>query len=471
MIFFGKVVFYKEITKFQICLVGLDKIVKMMVFVKCKLTKMKILSVLSTKMFTFKLNCDMIIHIRGGDFMNIERGLYVDQICKFMDNEQIKIITGIRRCGKSYMLNLIIDMLVASGVKEDHIIKIPMEDMLYDHLRDGKKCHQFVIDKIIDGYKYYILIDEVQLVDGWEQVVNSLRLRNTSVIITGSNSQILSGELATLLSGRYVEFELRTIAFSEYFNSLKMSGSNVGIKDAFDYFVQNGGYPIILATNLEESQVSTIVADIYHSTVLKDVVLKNGIKDEMLMGKLIDYLFDNVGNLISIRKIVDYLNSNGVKTNVQTIGNYIKALERAFVIEKVSRYDIKGKELLASIDKYYVADHSLMYVRKGFSYEYIAQVMENIVYNELKRRGYKVYIGKFGEKEVDFIAEKSNNKVYIQVSYNLSNQETMKRELEPLQKIKDNYNKYIVTMDSLAKGNSEGIEFVYLPDFLLKKEL
>lgn len=403
--------------------------------------------------------------------MNIERELYLKQICKLLQNEQIKIITGVRRCGKSYMLDLIIQTLKQEGIKNDHIIKLPMEDMVYENLKDGVKCHQFVLDKMVDSDKYYILIDEVQLIDGWEKVVNSLRLRNTSIIITGSNSQILSGELATLLSGRYVEFQLRTVAFCEYFNSLKQLDPNVDLRKSFEYYVLNGGYPVILALSLDDNQASTIVADIYNSTVLKDVISKNGIRDEMLMGKLIDYLFDNVGNLISIRKIVDYLNSNGTKTNTQTISNYIKALEKAFVLEKVSRYDIKGKELLTSIDKYYLADHSLMYVRKGFSIEYIGQVMENIVYNDLKRRGYRVYIGKLGEKEVDFIAEKQNNKIYVQVSYNLSNEDTIKRELAPLESIKDNYNKYIVTMDTFAKGNKDGIEFIYLPEFLLKKEL
>lgn len=403
--------------------------------------------------------------------MNIERELYVNQISKLIPSEQIKIISGIRRCGKSYILDHIIENLKKQGISEDHIIKLPMEDMEYEQLQDGTKCHQFIIDKIKDNDKYYILIDEVQLISKWEMVVNSLRLRNTSIIITGSNSKILSGELATMLSGRYVEFQLKTISFSEYFNSIKQENPNASVRECFEHYLESGGYPVILASDLDDSQAKSIVSDIYQSTVLKDVVNRNGIKDEVLMGKLIDYLFDNVGNLISIRKIVDYLNSNGTKTNVQTISNYVKALEKAFVLEKVSRYDIKGKELLTSIDKYYVADHSLMYVRKGFSFEYIGQVIENIVYNDLKRRGYKVYVGKFGEKEVDFIAEKPNNKIYIQVSYTLSSDETLKRELDPLQGIKDNYNKYIVTMDTLAKGNKDGIKFVYLPEFLLREEL
>lgn len=327
------------------------------------------------------------------------------------------------------------------------------------------------MDLIKDEQKYYILIDEVQFISEWEQVVNSLRLRNVSIIITGSNSKILSGELATLLAGRYVEFQLRTVSFAEYYNSLKEVEPNINVQECIDYYIQNGGYPVVLASNLSGEQASSIVADIYNSTVLKDVVARSGIKDEHLMERLINYLFDNVGNLISIRRIVDYLNSNGTKTSIPTISGYIKALEKVFVIEKVSRYDIKGKELLSSIDKYYVADHSLMYVRKGFSFEYIGQVLENIVYNDLKRRGYKVYVGKIGEKEVDFIAEKPNSKVYVQVSYSLGEASTLLRELQPLQQIKDNYNKYIVSMDSLAKGNVDGIELVYLPEFLLKQDL
>lgn len=403
--------------------------------------------------------------------MIIERELYVNKIKRMLNNEQIKVITGVRRCGKSYLLDFIVDTLKSDGVDESHIIKISMEDMSFGFLKNPNVCHRYFLDKMVDGDKYYILIDEVQQIDDWERVVNSLRLRNTSVIITGSNSKVLSGELATLLSGRYVEFKLRTISFSEYYNSLKWKTPNVDLRQAMEYYIANGGYPIILSSNLDEMQVSSIVTDIFHSTVLKDAVARNDLKDEVLMGRLVDYIFDNVGNLISIRKIVDYLNSNGSRTNVQTISNYIKALEKAFIIEEAPRYDIKGKELLSSTGKYYVADHSLMYVRKGFSFEYVGQVLENIVYGDLKRRGYKVYVGKLGEKEIDFIAEKPNEKIYVQVSYTITNKDTLNRELEPLKDIKDNYKKYVVTMDSLASGNSEGIEFAYLPNFLIKENL
>lgn len=403
--------------------------------------------------------------------MIIERELYVNQIKKMLESEQIKVITGVRRCGKSYLLDFIINTLKKDGVNESHIIKLPMEDMSFGFLKDPDVCHKYLLDKMTDENKYYILIDEVQLINDWEKVVNSLRLRNASIIITGSNSKVLSGELASLLSGRYVEFQLKTVSFSEYYNSLCKENSHVDLRQTMEYYIANGGYPIILSSNLDEMQVSSIVTDIFHSTVLKDAVARNDLKDEALMGKLVDYLFDNVGNLISIRKIVDYLNSNGTKTNVQTISNYIKALEKAFIVEKAPRYDVKGKELLSSIDKYYVADHSLMYVRKGFSFEYIGQVLENIVFNDLKRRGYKVYVGKLGEKEIDFIAEKPNEKIYVQVSYTIASKDTLNRELEPLKEIKDNYKKYIVTMDSLASGNNEGIEFIYLPNFLIKENL
>lgn len=403
--------------------------------------------------------------------MVIERELYINQIKEMLNNEQIKVITGVRRCGKSYLLDLIVETLKNDGVDDKHIIKLEMEDMSLGFLRNPENCHKYILDRMTDENKYYILIDEVQIINEWERVVNSLRLRNTSIVITGSNSKVLSGELASLLSGRYVEFQLRTVSFGEYFNSLRKENPSLDLRQAIEHYILSGGYPIIVSSNLNENQSSSIVKDIFHSTVLKDVIARNDLKNESLMDRLVDYLFDNVGNLFSIRKVVDYLNSNGTKTNVQTISNYIKALEKAFVIEEASRYDVKGKELLSSINKYYVADHSLMYVRKGFSFEYIGQVLENIVFNDLRRRGYRVYVGKLGEKEVDFIAEKPNQKIYVQVSYTIASKETLNRELEPLKEIKDNYKKYIVSMDSLTGGNDEGIEFVYLPNFLLKEDL
>lgn len=388
-----------------------------------------------------------------------------------LDNEQVKVITGVRRCGKSYLLDFIIQTLKNDGVDEGHIIKLSMEDMALSFLKDPDVCHKYLLDKMTDNNKYYILIDEVQLINNWEMVVNSLRLRNTSIVITGSNSKILSSELATFISGRYVAYQLRTVSFSEYCNSLKKENPNADLRQAIEYYIINGGYPVILSSNLDKSVGLSIVENIFRCIVLKDVLEKNELKDEKLVEKLIEYLFDNIGNFISMKDIVDYLNSNGTKTSAQTISNYIKALEKAFVIEEAPRYDIKGKELLTTIGKYYIADHSLMYVRKGFSFEYIGQVLENIVYNDLKRRGYRVYVGKLKEKEIDFIAEKPNEKIYVQVAYTIADKNTLIRELEPLKEIEDNYKKYVVTMDTFARGNDEGIEFIYLPNFLIKENL
>lgn len=404
--------------------------------------------------------------------MRIERDLYIKKVKDLLQIEQIKIITGIRRCGKSYMLNLISESLLNDGVDKNHIITISMEDMKFSPLRNADTCHDYIVNKIMDNKKYYVLIDEVQLVSGWEQVVNSIKLRNTSIVLTGSNSQILSGELATLLSGRYVQLQLRTVSFYEYYNCIIKNSNNTDLNKAFNYYLKTGGYPLILSSAyLNSEQVKSIIDDIYTSTVLNDVIFRNQIKDEALLTRLIDYIFDNVGNLFSIRKVVGYLNSTGIKTNIQTISNYIKNLEKAYVIEKASRYDIKGKKLLSSNDKYYVADHSLLYVRRGYSFDYISGILENIIYNDLKRRGYAVFIGKNDDKEVDFIAKKQEEQIYIQVSYTVSNNDTLSREIASLANIKDNFRKIIVTMDSLADGNKNGIEFAYLPEFLLRETL
>ncbi len=400
----------------------------------------------------------------------IDRELFADKVLKFINNEQIKIITGVRRCGKSFLLKILTQKLQSMEIEQNHIIELSMEDYDFNALCDPDACYNYIKEKIVDEKKYYILIDEVQNIRDWEKVVNSLRLKNTDIYITGSNSKILSGELATLLSGRYVEFKLQTNSFSEVYNYFSAQNPQTEKLSCLQNYILFGGYPLVVTTKYEEELSRAIVTDIFNSTVYKDVITHNKIKDETLLLKIIDFVLDNVGNLFSLKKISDFMNSAGYKTNVQTVSNYISALEKAYIIEKAPRFDIKGKELLATTQKYYIADHSLMYVRKGYSIEYIAQVLENIVFNEIRRRGYKAYVGKFGEKEIDFIAQNADEKIYIQVSYSVLTPETLERELAPLQAVKDSYPKYVVTMDSLAGGNKEGIKFIHLADFLLKKE-
>ena len=403
--------------------------------------------------------------------MIIKRETYTNKLIKFINSELIKVITGVRRCGKSFLLSMLIDKIKSNGVDNNHIISLSMENLDLEELRDYKKLYKYITSKITDDKKYYIFIDEIQMIDKWEEVVNSLRLKNTDIYITGSNSKLLSGELATLLSGRYIEVPIRTISFSEYVSYLKEIKKEINMHTAINDYIKYGGYPLVITTGYSEDKSRTIIEDYYTSIVYKDVITRFGIKDETLLLKIIDYLFDNIGNLISIRNITNYIISQGYKTNVQTVSNYVKALEKSLIIERAPRYDIAGKELLTLIDKFYVADHSFIYVRKGYNFNYINGVLENIVYNDLKRRGYKVYVGKIKEKEVDFIAEKADEKIYVQVSYSIIDPTTKKREIEPYENIKDSYPKYIVTLDELSSGNINGIKLVYLPDFLTQENL
>ena len=402
--------------------------------------------------------------------MNIERQLYLNKIKSFIGTEQIKVITGIRRCGKSYLLDMISKNL---NVDDSHIIKLSMEDLQNQQFTDTMACYNHILSQMPNEKteKYYIFIDEVQNINEWEKVVSSLRLKNAEIFITGSNSKLLSGELATLLAGRYISFKLYTLSFAEYFNAIKAQNPNADKRQCLNHYIEFGSYPLILSNNFRIEQAKTILSDIFASTVLKDVIARNNIKDENLLQNLVNFLLDNAGNLISTKKVVDYLVSTGTKTSAITINSYINALEKAFVIERCPRYDIKRKELLKNIDKFYIADHALIQLKGGSTLKYIAQIMENIVFNDLRAKGFNVYVGKLAEKEVDFIAEQNGNKIYVQVCYSLSNEETFKREIEPLQKINDNFPKYIVTMDALANGNDNGIKIMHLADFLTAKNL
>lgn len=402
--------------------------------------------------------------------MDIKRDIYTDRIVEFIDNELIKVITGVRRCGKSFILSQLISKVRSNGVQEDHIIYLPMEDLEFEDLRDYKTLYKYITQKMTDDKKYYIFIDEIQFVLKWEEAINSLRLKNTDIYITGSNSKLLSGELATLLSGRYIEFKVNTVSFSEYVQFLKDNNNFKDLNSAILNYIKYGGYPLIITSGYSDKLSYQILKGYYDSIIYKDVIAHNSLKDEKLLIKIIDYLCDNVGNVVSIRNIANYIDSNNYKTNPQTVSSYVQALQKAFVIEEASRYNIAGKELLKLNNKFYLADHSFMYVRKGYSFNYINAVLENIVYNELVKRGYSVSVGQINNKEVDFVAENETGKIYVQVSYTIANAETFARELEPLTLIADNYPKYIVTMDELASGNKDGILYEYLPNFLLKKE-
>jgi predicted AAA+ superfamily ATPase len=403
----------------------------------------------------------------------IERKIYTDKIKGFFDKEQIKIITGVRRCGKSEILKLV-KQEALKITDEDHIIFINFEDSEFDEIKTYKDLNKYIVDKMKDDKKYYIFLDEIQMVNSWEKAVNSLRLKNTDIYITGSNSQLLSGELATLLAGRYVAFEINTLSFSEFIHFRAESLIMEKPEEQIDEYIKIGGFPLLSTVKYSDSQIRQIVTDMQSSAVLKDVVARNKIKNVPLIERIIAFIYDNVGNLVSIRKIADYLKSNGGGADFETISSYVGYLEKACIIKKVSRFNIKGKKLLESNDKFYLADHSLQYAVRDMKRTNLPGILENIVYNELIRRDYKVYVGKMSKddnREIDFVAEKINGseRVYAQVCTEYGSKETMDREFTTLTEIKDHYPKYVVTLDKFWQENRNGVAGIHLKEFLLKE--
>ena len=397
------------------------------------------------------------------------RNTYLHKITEFIDKPFIKVITGIRRCGKSSILQLLKQTILNNGVEQDQIIYLNFESFENSDLMEAKLLYQHVKNKITNTKKYYVLLDEIQEVVEWEKAVNSFLVDfNIDIYITGSNSHLLSSELATLIAGRYVEFQVQTLSFQEYLQFHKIyKKDHQTIQNAFNQYLRMGGFPVIHTGTYTFETAYKIVYDIYSSAVLRDTIQRHQIRDIELLERVIKYVFDNIGNSFSGKNIADYFKSQQRKMDVNTVYNYLHALESAFIIHRIPRYDIKGKEILKTQEKYFVGDTSLIYAVMGYKDRLIGGILENIVMLELKRRDYKVYIGKIGTKEIDFIAEKGNSKVYIQVAYLLPEQSTIDREFSPLISIKDNYPKYVVTMDPLWKDNIEGIKHINIAEFLL----
>ncbi|MCL2148260.1 MAG: ATP-binding protein [Methanomassiliicoccaceae archaeon] len=406
----------------------------------------------------------------------IERKVYTDEIKGFIGKEPVKVITGVRRCGKSGILGLIREE-VAKSTDEGHIIFMNFEDLEFKGIASYEELNGYVLERMVDEGMYYIFLDEVQAVEGWERAVNSLRLRNTDIYVTGSNSKMLSGELATLLAGRYVAFQVGTLSFEEFIRFREESGladdGGGGRYGLLERYIRTGGFPLLSVTRFTEEQARRTVADIHSSIVLKDVASKNKVKNLPLLERVVAFIYDNVGRPVSIKKIADYLKSNGGGGDFDTISGYVGYMEDACVIKRASRYDIKGKRLLESNDKYYLADHSLQYAVRDMMATNLPGVLENIVHNDLVRRGYKVYVGRVGAKEIDFVAEKMNGggRVYVQVCTEYGGIETMEREFSPLEAIKDHYPKYVVTMDTYWNEDRNGVRGIHLNDFLLKSDL
>jgi predicted AAA+ superfamily ATPase len=403
----------------------------------------------------------------------IVRTLYVDEMKRFIDDPHVKIITGLRRSGKTELLKMVLAE-ISQRVSADHIIYINFEDMDFEEITNAKQLNAYLKTKMLDDNKYYIFFDEIQLIEDWEKTVNALRLKNTDIYITGSNSKIMSEELATLLGGRTISFRMNTLSFAEFMEFRTQSGiSTENIDSELDQYINIGGFPILSVRDYSENDARKIVRDINSTALLKDVIIRYKIRQPQLLDKLVSFLYDNVGNLISIRSIVHYFKSQGRGTDPETIANYIKYLEDAFIIKAAHRYDIKGKRLLETNDKFYLGDHSLQYAIRNKRPDKVQGILENIVFMELVRRGYNVYVGKFDDKEIDFIAEEKDGtrKIYIQVCLEFTNPDTYAREFNPLTHIKDNYHKYVVTLDKNWRADENGVMGIHLKDFLLKDTL
>jgi len=384
----------------------------------------------------------------------------------------IKVITGMRRVGKSYLLKLIIETLSAQKSNgSDQILYINKESLDYDFIKDYKDMHKYVKSsfKSVEGSKY-LLVDEIQEIHNWEKAVSSLFSEgDIDIFLTGSNAHLLSSEIATLISGRFVEFPVYTLSFEEF---LLFRGKNKkDMNTEFPIYLKFGGFPAIHHFDFDEEVVYQYISSLYNTILLKDVIKRNNVRNVHLLENITRYVFDNVGNIFSAKKISDYVKSKKMKVGTETIQNYISYILSTFALHKVARYDIKGKRILEIHEKYYLGDIGMRHALLGYKAADISGILENIVYLELKRRGYQIYIGKFGNREIDFIAEKENRKMYIQVTYMLLSPETIEREFSALRSIKDNYPKYVISMDTVFGNDFEGIRRINLIEFLLDPEI
>lgn len=393
----------------------------------------------------------------------VQRKQYLEKLKKMQDKQIIKVITGVRRCGKSTLFMQFREYLKECGIEETQIIAINFEDIAYEHLLDYKALYAYLLERLHPEKMTYIFLDEIQAVSEFQKAVDSLFIKDkVDIYITGSNAHMLSGELATLLSGRYIELQMLPLSFAEYY---ELVGGNS--RDAWNVYFRNGGFPY--TAQIEEQDIlKDYLAGIYHTVLLKDIVARKKIQDVSLLESVIKFLFDNIGNIVSSKKIADSLTSFGRKTTSITVENYIKALMESFILYKANRYDIKGKQHLKSLEKYYLVDVGLRRLLIGDKNTDIGHILENIVYLELIRRGYAVSIGKVGDLEIDFVAESGDDRIYYQVSASVLDPNTFSREITPLKKIADHYPKYIISMDEISMSE-DGIKQINVVDFLLQK--
>ena len=397
----------------------------------------------------------------------IVRPYYLDILKTYRDGPLVKILAGIRRCGKSTILDMLRDDLIQSGVPADHVIHLRYTSEELDEDMTAKQMYRDIKGRMEGSERYYLLLDEVQEVSGWERAVNSLlEDTNADIYVTGSNSKLMSGEISTYLTGRYISIPVFTLSFAEYLEFKKEEDRNT--KELLQEYIRMGGFPIVALGSFDERSAYQIVEGIYSSVITGDITKRHNITNFDLFNRVVKYVIENVGKTFSANAIVKFLKSEGRSISVESVYNYLEWLEKAFVIYRCQRYDMQGKSVLKTQEKFYLADASLKYCKIGFNPKSVAAMLENIVYFELRRKGYDVYIGKNASKEIDFVAVRRDERIYVQVCRNLP--EESDREIANLLEIKDHYPKYVVTLDELAAGNINGIKIVHLADFLLSQD-
>ena len=409
--------------------------------------------------------------------IRIDRKEYLDFLVKSKDRQIIKVVSGVRRCGKSTLFEIYKDFLLENGVEKNQIISINFEDMDYEELTDYKKLYEYIKSKMIGDKKNYIFLDEIQHVDKFEKVVDSLFIKeNTDLYITGSNAYFMSSELATLLSGRYIELKMLPLSFKEYYQAKleyeKMEQQeNRTLKTLIQYYneyIVNSSFPYTLQLDSDLKNIHEYLSGIYNSVLLKDIVARLKISDVMRLESVVKYIFDNIGNLTSLSKIANTLTSMGRKTDAKTIEKYIRGLTDSLLVHEVSRYNIKGKEFLSTLSKYYVADLGLRQMILGNRNIDMGHILENVIYLELIRRKGNVYVGQFDKNEIDFVVINSNEIEYYQVALTVLDENTLKRELDVFKNIKDNYPKYLITLDDvMVNTDYDGIKVVNALEWLL----
>lgn len=397
----------------------------------------------------------------------IVRPYYLDILKTYRDVPLVKILAGIRRCGKSTILDMLRDDLIQSGVPADHVIHLRYTSEELDEDMTAKQMYRDIKGRMEGSERYYLLLDEVQEVSGWERAVNSLlEDTNADIYVTGSNSKLMSGEISTYLTGRYISIPVFTLSFAEYLEFKKEEDRNT--KELLQEYIRMGGFPIVALGSFDERSAYQIVEGIYSSVITGDITKRHNITNFDLFNRVVKYVIENVGKTFSANAIVKFLKSEGRSISVESVYNYLEWLEKAFVIYRCQRYDMQGKTVLKTQEKFYLADASLKYCMMGFNPKSVAAMLENIVYFELRRKGYDVYIGKNAAKEIDFVAVRRDERIYVQVCRNLP--EESDREVANLLEIKDHYPKYVVTLDELAAGNINGVKIVHLADFLLAED-